>query len=175
MILSTIILLLLIVSIIRGYRNGLLSMIITGVTFLVSYFGAKFLAPIIGDWLTNFFPEINHGTTISVAVLASLNLNQFFYRGLAFTSCFIILMIVIRLLLRRLKWLAKLPILGTIDRWIGAILDFIICYVIIFILLMVFQLCPVGWWQVQLANSEIAQLMIKETPFLTQTLINFLG
>ena len=31
--------------------------------------------------------------------------------------------------------LAKLPILGTIDRWIGAILDFIICYVIIFILL----------------------------------------
>ena len=27
----------------------------------------------------------------------------------------------------------------------------------------------------QLANSEIAQLMIKETPFLTQTLINFLG
>ena len=117
-------------------------MIITGLTFFISYFGAKFLAPVIGDWLTNFFPEINHGTTISGEVLASLNLSQFFYRGIAFTSCFIILMIVIRLLLRRLKWFAKLPILGTVDRWIGAILDFIICYVIIFILLMVFSYVP---------------------------------
>lgn len=175
MLLSTVILLLLLVSIIHGYRNGLLSMAISVLTMLIGYWGAKILAPAVGDWLTNFLPEINHGTTFSGEIIASLNLNQFFYRGIAFTIGFIFLTIIIRLVLRRMKWLRKLPIFGTLDRWGGAVLNLIICYVLIFVLLMVFQLCPVGWWQLQLANSEIAQLIIKQTPFLTQMFINFLG
>lgn len=162
-------------SIIYGYRNGLLSMIISALTLVVSYLGAKFLAPTVGDWLISFLPEISHETAISGEALASLNLSQFFYRGIAFTVCFAILTVVVRLILRRLKWFGRLPVFGTLDRWLGAVLNFVICYVIIFILLVIFQLSPAGWWQVQLANSEIAQLIIKKTPFLTQTLISFLG
>ena len=175
MILSTIILLLLLISVIRGYRIGLLSMVISVLTYFISYFGAKYLAPLTGNLLMILFPEINHSTAISGESLASLNFNQFFYRGIAFIISFTVLTMIIRVLLRRLKWLARLPILGTIDRWIGAAIDLIICYVIIFIVLMVFQLYPAEWWQVQLANSEVAQLVIKETPFLTQTVINLLG
>ncbi len=176
MILSTVILLLLIISIVHGHRVGVLSMIISVATYAISYFGAKVSTPIIGGWLTKLFPEIGHGTTtVSGSSLSGLDLSQFFYRGIAFIICFIILNVIVRLLLRKLKWFTKLPILGTVDRWAGAILDFVICYVIIFVLLVVFQLYPGGWWQMQLANSDVAQLIIKETPFLTETLINLLG
>lgn len=176
MVLSTVILLLLIVSAVHGHRRGFLAMFISLLTYVISYLGARLVAPVVGDWLTNLFPEINHGTaTITGTALESLNLSQFFYRGLAFIVSFVVLTIIIRLLLRRLKWFTKLPILGTVDRWVGALLNLVICYVIIFILLMVFQLYPAGWWQMQLANSDVAQLIINETPFLTQSVIGLLG
>lgn len=175
MILSTIILLLLLISLVHGYRRGFLSIIISVISYLLSYIGARLCSPMIGNWLASIFPEINHGTAIAGAALSQLNLNQFFYRGIAFTISFIILVTIIRILLRRLKWVTRLPILGTIDRWIGSLLNLVVCYVIIFVVLMIFQLYPAGWWQVQLANSDIAQLIIKQTPFLTQTVINLLG
>ncbi|MCI1975372.1 MAG: CvpA family protein [Limosilactobacillus sp.] len=175
MVLSTIILLLLIISIVHGYRKGLLSMVLSVLTYIISYYGAKYLAPHIGDWLAGVLPEISHGTAISGNDLIGLNLSQFFYRGIAFIIGFAIFVAILKLLLRRLKWISKLPILGIIDRWLGAGLNLVIVYVILFVLLMVLQLYPAGWWQAQLASSEIAQVIIKETPFLTQTVINLLG
>lgn len=78
------------------------------------------------------------------------------------------------MVLRRLNWFSKLPILGTIDRWVGALLNFLVIYLLIYILLVVFQLYPAEWWQLQFANSEIAQLIIKNTPTWARLIVNSL-
>ena len=54
------------------------------------------------------------------------------------------------------------------------ILSLIIGYVVIYVALVILQLWPAGWWQMQLANSGLAQFMINQTPALAQLVINTL-
>ncbi|MEY8442329.1 CvpA family protein [Lactobacillaceae bacterium 24-114] len=172
MILSTIIILIFIASLIHGYRRGFISMVVSIFTYFFAFVGAKIISPIFASGLVRFFPTIEHGTPYTS--IGTSNLTTFFYNGISFIICFAILTIIIRMVLRRLNWFSKLPILGTIDRWIGALLNFLVVYILIYILLVVFQLYPAEWWQLQFANSEIAQLIIKNTPTWAQLIVNSL-
>lgn len=78
-----------------------------------------------------------------------------------------------RWLLRRLRFLKKVPVVGTVNGWAGGILDVICGYLIIFMFLMIFQMWPNAWWQDQLAQSGLAQWMITETPIVTTAAIHW--
>ncbi len=74
-------------------------------------------------------------------------------------------------LVRQLNWVRRLPVIGTLDRLAGGLLSLLIGYVIIFVILVVTQLWPAESWQMQLANSGLARLIIDQTPLLAQLVL----
>lgn len=172
MILTTILILLLIGAVVHGYHRGLLQMILTIATYVISWLVASAIARLIGSGLGSLLPAIGSRATYSSTVLNSVDNDLFFYHGLVFLIAFIIVSLLCHWLIHRLDWLTKLPLLGTVDRLVGAGLSLLITYIIIYVFLLVLQLLPAGWWQMQLANSELAQIIIAKTPVLAQLIID---
>ncbi len=44
----------------------------------------------------------------------------------------------------------------------------------LFVVLLIMQLFPAGWWQMQIANSELARFMINQTPGIAHLVIDTL-
>ncbi|KRL28580.1 hypothetical protein FD27_GL001578 [Limosilactobacillus frumenti DSM 13145] len=172
MILTTIIILLLLASFGLGHQRGIFTMVASVAVYIIAWVGAQMISPLVGNWLVNIFPQANGTTPLSGDQLAHLDLNQFFYHGLAQLVIFIVLIIVLHIILRKLGWIKHLPILGTIDRLAGGIVAVICCYLVIVVVLLIGQLWPNGWWQVQLANSELAQWMVSQTPVISEQMID---
>ena len=77
------------------------------------------------------------------------------------------------MVVKKSSFFKKVPVVGTVNRWAGGCLDLLIGYLIIFMILMVFQLWPGQWWQDQLANSGLAQWIILKTPILAENAIHW--
>lgn len=73
-----------------------------------------------------------------------------------------------------MKWLNRLPVVGTMNGLAGGVLDLLLGYFIIFAGLLILQLLPFPWWQDQLAASGLAQWMMTQTPGLTHLVISWL-
>lgn len=174
MILTTLIILILIGCFLHGHRRGLLTMILMLGTYLVSWLVARSGAQIIGSWLKSFLPDIGTQATFSAHLLSDINNSLFFYNGLAFMLIFTIVSILCHWVIRRLNWIKRLPVIGTVDQVAGGLLSFLIGYAIIYLVLIVMQLWPAGWWQMQIANSELARLIINQTPGMAHLVINTL-
>ena len=131
----------------------------------------------MGGALAEFLPQIGSNTTGSVSgsLLSSIDPTYFFYNGLAFMIIFSTISFFGHWLLKRTNWLNRLPVLGSANRWAGGALDVLVGYLIIFMFLMIFQLFPSQWWQDQLAQSGIAQLMIRDTPGMAKAALQLLG
>ncbi len=63
---------------------------------------------------------------------------------------------------------------GTVDKIAGGLISFLIGYLIIYVVLLIMQLFPAGWWQMQIANSELACFMINQTPGIAHLVIDTL-
>lgn len=173
MILTTVIILLLLASFGLGHRRGLFTMIANVAIYVVAWLGAQWVSSPIGNWLANLLPATHGSTPLSGDQLADLDLTQFFYHGLAQLVLFIVLLIILRTILQKLGWIKHLPILGTVDRLAGGIVAVLYCYLIILAVLLIGQLWTNGWWQAQLANSELAQWMVSQTPIISEQMIDF--
>ena len=175
MILTVIILAILILSWIRGYRLGLVGLLLSVGVYLVAWFVASWGANGFGRVLISIFPQI--GTDDAQTTLAA-NLttatNQLFYHGIAFLILFLMINALGRWLIRRFHWLNHIPVLGWVNQLSGGLVDVVIAYLIIFVLLVIFQVLPIEWWQSQLSASGMAQCMIHQTPLLTKWLFNWL-
>ncbi len=174
MILTTLIILILIGCFINGHRRGLLMMALYTGTYLVSWLVAKWGARAIGGGLSSLLPDVSQSAAYSTMMLRAVNNNTFFYNGIAFLSIFTLVSALCHWGIGKLRWIKRLPIIGTFDRLAGGILSLVIGYVIIYVALVILQLWPAGWWQLQLANSGLAQFMINQTPALAQLMINTL-
>ena len=66
-----------------------------------------------------------------------------------------------------------MPVLGTLNGWAGGLLDVLLGYLIIFMVLIIFQMWAAVWWQDQLANSGLAQWIILKTPILAENALHW--
>ena len=156
MILTTLIILILIGCFINGHRRGLLMMALYTGTYLVSWLVAKWGARAIGGGLSSLLPDVSQSAAYSTTILRAVNNNTFFYNGIAFLAIFTLVSALCHWGIGKLRWIKRLPIIGTFDRLAGGILSLVIGYVIIYVALVILQLWPAGWWQLQLANSGLA-------------------
>lgn len=162
---------------INGSKKGLVAMLISTATYFIGWLVARMGAKALGLVLSNILPSIGGheasptgGTFTNMLTVSS---NQFFYNGIAFIIIFYVITFLSRWLLKRVRFLKKVPVVGTVNRWAGGCLDLLIGYLIIFMILMVFQLWPGQWWQDQLANSGLAQWIILKTPILAENAIHW--
>ncbi|MBD5806422.1 CvpA family protein [Lactobacillus sp. 0.1XD8-4] len=174
MILTTFIILILIGCFVNGHRRGLLTMVLMLGTYIIAWLVARQGTQLVGSWLKSLLPSIGDEATFSANLLADVNSNLFFYNGIAFMIIFTIVSILCHWGIRQLNWIKKIPVIGTVDKLAGGVISFLIGYLIIFVVLIVMQLWPAGWWQMQMATSELAQLIINQTPGLAHLMIDTL-
>ncbi|WP_276754604.1 CvpA family protein [Limosilactobacillus ingluviei] len=177
MILSTAILVLLLGCFLHGKERGLINILLSTLTYFCGWFLARLAAQPLGEALAKLLPTIGeHTTTTTEATnLAATSANAVFYHGIAFMIIFWATSFLGRWLMRNLSFIKKVPVLGTANRLAGAALNVLVGYAIIFLLLLIGQYLPWGWWQGQLAESGLAQLIIERTPGLAQAALQWFG
>ena len=70
-------------------------------------------------------------------------------------------------------FIAYLPVLNTVNRWLGALLGMIENYLIMFILLYVCALLPIDAIQNLMSKSLLSGLMLEHTPIITKMFQNW--
>lgn len=174
LILTTTILVILLGCWINGRQQGFMEIVIHTATYIIGWILARVGSRALGTMLSAILPSISNSQNVASKLPAlSQDSNQFFYNGLAFMIIFYGGTFLSRWLIKRLRFLKKVPVIGTANRWLGGLLDVLVGYTIIFMLLVIFQVWPGAGWQDQLAQSGLAQWMITETPILAREAINW--
>lgn len=171
--LDILILILFIAGFITGAKRGLIVQLIhmTGfiIALIVAYTYYKPLAEKFVLWIP--FPAVTAGSKLTIAV-ESLDLDQTFYRIIAFALIFIAVKFALQLVASMFDFLKYLPILGFISNIAGAILGFIEFYFILFVLLYVLALLPIDVVQNLIAGSTLTGWILEHTPILSETMKN---
>ncbi|WP_295746560.1 CvpA family protein [uncultured Limosilactobacillus sp.] len=175
MILSTAILMICVAGIVHGWYRGALAMVVSLGIYLLTLVVARATAPVVGGLLAAGRPELGSPTSFTASLLAHTNATVFFYNGLAFTVIFVVVSWLLHWAARQLNWLRHLPLFGGLNSFVGAAMAGIITYLMVYVLLLVFQLWPNGWWQYQFSQSEVAQWVVNNTPQLASLIVGWLG
>ena len=172
--LDILIILLLLSGLITGFRRGLIVQIIhmTGfiIALIVAYKYYQKLAEKFVLWIP--YPGVTAGSKLSFAV-EQLDLDETFYRLLAFVLIFLVVKVVLQLFASMFDFLKYLPVLGFISRFIGAAFGFIEFYILIFLVLYLVAMLPVDFIQNILSNSILSDAMFEHTPLLSEAVKNW--
>ncbi len=172
--LDIIILVLLLAGLLVGAKRGLIVQLIhmTGfiIALIVAYSYYKPLAEKFVLWIP--YPTVDSNSRLSI-VIDRLDLDQTFYQLIAFALIFFVIKFSLQLVGSMFDFLTYLPVLGFISKLAGAVLGFIEFYVLIFILLYVMALLPIGPFQSLIENSILVETMLQHTPLLSETVKNW--
>lgn len=172
--LDIILLFIFIASLVVGAKRGFIVQAIHIGSFfialIVAYIYYKPLAQKFVFWIP--YPGFTENNTATL-ILDSLDVDRTFYRVIAFAVIFFVVKIAIQIVGSMFDFLAYLPVLGSINRLLGAILCFIEFYIIIFIGLYVIALLPLENVQIVLRKSIITGMMLENTPILTSMFQNW--
>jgi len=168
--LSIIIIVILIVGFFIGRRRGLILQLIHLTGFVAAYAVAfiyyKKFASVLQLWIP--FPNKDSNTFFSM--LSHGVLESSFYRAIAFVIIFIAVKILWHIVGSMLNFLADIPILRTVNRWLGALFGFVEVYLVLFILLFIGALAPYMGIDHVIDHSYVAHLIIDNTPVLSNKL-----
>jgi len=156
-------------SLLLGMKRGFVMQAINLVGFLVAlivaYIYYKPLAEKFVLWIP--YPGMTEETSFTL-VIDMLDVDQTFYRIIAFAVIFFTVKIAMQIIGSIFDFLTYLPVLNSFNRILGALLCFVEFYFILFILLYVLALLPVTTIQSLMGSSIIAGLMLEHTPIVTQ-------
>ncbi|GGH83742.1 colicin V production protein [Pullulanibacillus pueri] len=138
------------------------------VAYIVAFLYYDKLSPILKLWIP--FPDETSNNFF--ATLSHASLESAFYRAIAFVIIFIAVKIVWQILGSMLDFLADLPILRTVNRWLGGLFGFVEIYLVVFILLFIGAIAPYAGMDKMIDHSYMAHLMVENTPYLSNKLQN---
>ncbi|NYF25098.1 CvpA family protein [Sporosarcina sp. JAI121] len=168
--LDLLIIILLFGGLVTGFRRGLIVQIIhmTGfiIALAVAYSYYKQLAEKFVLWIP--YPGVTAGSKLSMSV-DKLDLDETFYRLLAFVLIFLVVKFVFQLIASMFDFLTYLPVLGFLARITGAVFGFIEFYILMFLILYLLAMLPIDFVQDQISNSLLAKSMFEHTPLLSET------
>ncbi|EIT85416.1 Colicin V production protein [Fictibacillus macauensis ZFHKF-1] len=162
--LNLVIIILLVGGFLIGLRRGLIMQAVHLVGFIAAYVVAylyfRDLAPHLKLWIP--YP-ISDESSLS-NVINNMPIEDVYYNAIAFLLLFIATKIVLHIIGSMLNFLAELPILRTINRWLGGVLGFIEVYLIVFLLLFVASLIPSGGVHDTYEKSSVGKAIVQNTP-----------
>ncbi|MFC7393703.1 CvpA family protein [Scopulibacillus cellulosilyticus] len=165
--LNIIILLLLIGGFFIGLRRGL----VLQVVHLVGFFAAYVIAFMYCNKLApklSFIPYPGG----SAGAHNFLDFQSVYYRVIAFIIIFIAVKIAMAVIGHILSFIVDLPILRTVNGWLGGALGFVEIYLVLFILLYIGTITPIYGISDAVHHSYVASLMMENTPVLSGKLQN---
>ncbi|WP_342510865.1 CvpA family protein [Sporosarcina sp. FSL K6-1522] len=166
--LDLLILILLIGGLITGFRRGFVVQIIhmTGfiTSLVIAYLYYKPLADKFVLWVP--YPGVTAGSKLNLGV-AQLDLDETFYRLLAFVLIFLVVKFAFQLIASMFDFLKYLPVLGFIAQLVGAVLGVIEFYIVMFFVIYLATMLPIEFIQNMLGKSLLANAMLEHTPLLS--------
>ncbi|MCU7557106.1 CvpA family protein [Macrococcus capreoli] len=90
-----------------------------------------------------------------------------FYNVVSFIILFFITKVILQMVATVFDYIAQLPILKQLNAMLGAVLGFVECYLLLFIVLFLFSMMPNGWIQAHLNGSFISNIIVNYTPILS--------
>ena len=164
-----ILIVLLILGVLRGLKRGFILQAFHLIGFIVAFIVAVMYYDNLSNQLNMWipYPDLPEGETWAV-FLDSLPLESAFYNAIAFAILFFATKIVISIISSMLDFVAELPILHSINGLLGGILGFLETYFVMFVLLYIAALLPIGFIQQAIEGSSIAALIIDSTPILSE-------
>ncbi|MFC0270235.1 CvpA family protein [Metabacillus herbersteinensis] len=164
--LDLVIIIILLFGILVGLKRGFILQFVHLTGFIIAYIVAyqyyETLAPKLKLWIP--YPSTSDGPAV-LSILSGDDLEGSFYRAVAFVLLFIGTKIVMQIIGSMLDFVALLPILKQLNKWAGSILGFVEIYLIVFILLFIGALMPIGPLQSAMEQSMLADLIVNHTPY----------
>src|SRR5699024_3980844 len=111
------------------------------------------IASHISLWIP--YPELSEGAHWAI-FLNSDPVEQAFYNSVSFAIVFFSVKIILQIIASMFHFIAQLPILRFVNKWVGGVLGFIEVYVILFIVLYILALTPIGSIQERIEKSTLA-------------------
>lgn len=165
---SFIILIVLFFGFLMGLRRGFVLQLVHLVGFIVAYIVAsifyKRFANQLSMWIP--YPDLLSDSAWGV-FLSTMPLENAFYNAVAFAVVFFGAKIILQTFAYMIDFVARLPVLRSINSLLGALLGFIEVYVITFVVLFIIALLPIDAVQDKIGNSFVAKLIIQHTPILS--------
>lgn len=162
------ILIIFIIGFLVGLKRGFILQFIylTGfiIAFVAAYLYYDELAPKLRLWIP--YPAMDQNSTFSM-IINGANLDEAFYRAIAFAIIFFAVKIILHLIGSMLDFVAHIPVLKQVNGLMGGILAFLEIYILLFIVLYIAALLPVESIQAALDKSFVAEGIIKHTPIIS--------
>lgn len=164
-----ILLILLVFGILVGLKRGFILQLFHLAGFIISFVVAMryydVLSPRLELWIP--YPELPENAAWAV-FLGETSMENAFYNAIAFFVIFFAVRVLLHIIASMLDFVAELPILRSLNKLLGGVLGFIEVYLILFLLLYIGALVPVGAVQTVIERSEIAAFIIEHTPYFSE-------
>lgn len=170
MILTFLILLVLLWTFYTGWRRGIIGQIVYFIGYGLSFVVASQYYEVLGEKLQLWIPYPEAALNQNMLFYQAnqvLNLDQSFYAAMGFMTIMAIGWLLTHFIGVFFRSRGQ-GIVSHLNRFIGAIVNMIFGYIGIFLILYVLTLLPVDSIQTQLAQSQLAQWMIENTPALSE-------
>lgn len=161
-----ILLIILLFGFLVGLKRGLILQVLHIVGFIVAFIVAAMyydeLGPKLLLWIP--YPELSDESLLA-SFLQSLPVETAFYHAVAFVIIFIAVKIVMQIIASMLDFVASIPVINSINKWLGGIFGFIEVYLIAFIILYILALTPIEIVQEWINGSTLALFILEQTPY----------
>lgn len=156
-----------------GLKRGFILQALHLVGYIVSFIVAALYYDKLADKLSLWipYPDISDDS-LWASFLQSAPLEQAFYNAIAFAVIFFAVKILLQIVASMLDFVSAIPILGSINKLLGAVLGFIEVYVLIFIVLFILALTPLTQVQTWMNDSSVAMFIIEKTPVLSKEIMS---
>ncbi|HLS10070.1 CvpA family protein [Lentibacillus sp.] len=166
---SFILIILLMFGFFIGLKRGFILQTFHLIGFIVAFILAALyydeLAPKLALWIP--YPELDDNGAWA-DFLEAIPLEGTFYNAIAFAIIFFGVKIILQIIASMLDFVAELPILRSLNKWLGAVLGFVEIYLLIFIVLYILALTPLTEIQSWINDSSVALFILEDTPILSE-------
>lgn len=137
------------------------------VAFIIAAIYYDNLAEKLSLWIP--YPDLSGDSSWAV-FLQSQSMENAFYNAISFAIIFFAVKIILQIIASMLDFVAKLPVLHSVNRLLGAVLGFLEVYLILFVIVYILALVPMENVQTWIDHSSIAKWMVEHTPILSSKL-----
>lgn len=162
MLLSIIIIFILFMAILRGLHRGLVLELLYTFGYLIVFFTARYYSSPFAHFLNKTFGGWSNNAVTNTTIMNSI----------AFITLMIVGWIIIRALARISTMITWLPVIKQVNGLAGAVVAFVISYLITFVVLSISQFIPNDFYQSQLSQSVVSQTILSKTPGISSHILN---
>ena len=156
----------------KGYNKGLLKQLFSFISVILGYIISLLLSSRLAFLLSEVFPVNKDISNAFTSTLTDLNISSAYHRVISFFIIFFLIKFIFRVLLNTVGVFAKLPVIKTANKLLGAVLGFLEIYIVIFVIVYLLFVLQINIdIHSQLEKSILANIIFEQTPILSKNLL----